>query len=281
MKTRAKVVAWLWMALSVVGMAQGVVLYLRPVSENLAWMHSPVMLVITGAWWLFMLFSAVALLRGRRWAWWVAVISSVVGSISTLGYLDTVTSGKFGPPEPWPLWSSLLSGALCALVLVGLLLDPPPRAGDEEGGTGQPGRGAELRASTLLIAWFWIVSMTGGALLSVVGMFWPGGSVSPGLLALLIAGASVLFCALVAASGVALLRRRASAWWTLVILSGLATLSSLPQHKYATISLFALSLVGLLFDPPSRWRPTELPPEPTPPEDLTPGDTDSSGAPEA
>ena len=272
MKPRTKIAAWVWIALSVAGVAEGIVWHLNVPPGTSAVTRSIPMLVLGEATSGFLIFCGFMLLRRRRCAWWVVV---VVGALEiTTPFIELSqratthplqTMAVFGSLGPWITWGS---AALEALVVLALLLDYPDKWRTSEGQPlFAPPSGPRLRITTVLLAWFWIFLGAGYALeptaatlvaLSTVGV--PVNNRTFALFMLLfgiIAGGALVWAA------VAMLKRRAWGWWVLVLFSAAWVIVPLPRHQWGVAALALLSCVGLLFDQPKRWAQAK-PKEPQP-----------------
>src|ERR1035437_8778464 len=117
MKPLTKVAAWVWMAMIVEGWVRPLYQRLHGVATGPAWTRSPVLLAFDGVAAVFVLLCAVALLRGRRWAWWVGV---VLFGMSALGLPYNIAALFSGQYPRWTVWDNLAQGVAGLFILIAL-----------------------------------------------------------------------------------------------------------------------------------------------------------------
>jgi hypothetical protein len=274
MKPLTRAIVWIWIVMMGVGTVDVAISAsrLRPPATAIWWMRPVPQLAFVVVVGVVLILCGLALLRGRRWAWWVIVVSLAV-DMARLEAFNSRASSNLVPHNPWHPWSAILSAIFALLVLIALLRDGPP-------GDASDGR-RRLKPLTVLLAWLWIILMAGVAAMFTAGfvssfmLMRPGPTSDRGGMAVLsMAIAAPCFLAFVLA-GVALLRRKAWAWSTLEWMTGLGILGFAVQGKYGSAILGALFLVGLLLDRPRNWVE---PPAPEPPEEPTPALPDPEAA---
>jgi hypothetical protein len=269
MKPLTRAIVWIWIVMQAVGIVTAALLVPRlplPATIRAIWWLQPhfqiAFGVVVG---VGLILCGLALLQGRRWAWWVIVVSLVIDLGMSTEMFNRPASSHLVLHDPWRIWSAISSAIFAILVLIGLLGDAPPEDASDDR--------QHLKPLTLILGWLWVVLMAAGGAMFVGGFLasfaWFGRTPGPGAMTGPILATSALFLLLLGLAGKAWLKRRAWVWWTAVVLSGLGVLSLAPQGKYGDGAFCALSFVGLLFDPPRNW--VESPAPEPPPEEPTPG----------
>jgi hypothetical protein len=125
MKPLTKVAAWVWMGVIANGLAQIVYVRLSPVAIGPPWTRSPITLAVEAAGEVLLLVCAVALLRGRRWAWWVGVLLFGLAALGLPGLVWSMLPGRDAALPRWFVWDNLAQAVASLFILVALLLDRP------------------------------------------------------------------------------------------------------------------------------------------------------------
>jgi hypothetical protein len=138
MKPLTRIAAWVWIGEGAYGLIRAVYLHLHPVMIGRVRTGSAVWSVLTLVLEGIMLLCAVSLLRGRRWAWWFAVVLFGLAALGFPSQVARVLSGKLAAFPPWIPWTDLAWGVVGLFILVALLLDRPrPAQAPEKPDTGE------------------------------------------------------------------------------------------------------------------------------------------------